>query len=52
MYTPQPELVGLNPSLARVDSVVKPFGYELLQVGPSGLVRLVQEWSRFESSAT
>ncbi|CAE7867121.1 SPON1, partial [Symbiodinium necroappetens] len=32
VYTPRPELVGLNPSLARVDSVLAPFGYELLQV--------------------
>ncbi|CAJ1355082.1 unnamed protein product [Effrenium voratum] len=32
VYAPRPEVVGLNPSLARVDEVLKPFGYELLQV--------------------
>lgn len=32
VYTPRPEIIGLNPSLSRVDEVVKPFGYELLQV--------------------
>lgn len=32
VYAPRPELVGMNPSLSRVDEVVKAFGYELLQV--------------------